>query len=142
MKYTNLTIHSDGGARGNPGPAAYGFVVTSEDNEVIYERGEYIGETTNNVAEYTGVLKSLEWIDQNIPEKPERISVVLDSELVARQLSGVYKVKNENLRGYYHTIKKLEESVGVPIRYTSVPRIQNKKADALVNSALDTHLLD
>jgi ribonuclease HI len=140
MKDALFTIHSDGGARGNPGPAAYGFVVTDEENNHVYEENGYIGNTTNNVAEYTGVLKALTWIHSH--SAPLKITVILDSELVARQLSGVYKVKNENLRGYYQAVKQLETKLGCTISYTSIPRSQNKKADALVNAALDARTSD
>lgn len=141
MKYTQLTINSDGGARGNPGPAAYGFVITDDKSDVLYEEGKYIGQTTNNVAEYTGVLESLSWIVKNVLTPPETIQVIVDSELVARQLSGIYKVKNENLREFYTAIKTLEQRIGTQIFYISVPRSQNKMADALVNRALDRELL-
>ncbi len=133
-----IIVHSDGGSRGNPGPAAYGFVVSNKNSEHMYEECGYIGETTNNVAEYTGVLKALEWIEKNT--NPKTVQVILDSELVARQLSGIYKIKNENLKTYFGLIKQLERKIGPLITYTSVPRTQNKKADMLVNKALDDYL--
>ncbi|HRN96680.1 MAG TPA: ribonuclease HI family protein [Candidatus Levybacteria bacterium] len=139
MKNTHFTIHSDGGARGNPGPAAYGFVVTDDNKNLVHKDSGYIGETTNNVAEYTGVVKALEWILKHTT--PTSLSVILDSELVARQLSGIYKIKNENLKKYYLSIKELERDIHCPITFSSVPRNQNKEADALVNAALDNHLL-
>jgi ribonuclease HI len=135
MKRGEITIHSDGGSRGNPGPAAYGFTVQDKDNTLLYEEGKYIGVTTNNVAEYSGVLNALEWIHAHA--EPEKVLVILDSELVVRQLSGIYKVKNENLRGYVLSIKSLEQKIAVPVSYASVPRAQNKDADRLVNFALD-----
>lgn len=139
MKQTVITIHSDGGSRGNPGPAAYGYVITDSENNTVFQEGKYIGITTNNVAEYTGVLKALEWVSKNL-SNIEAINVVVDSELVARQMSGVYKVKNENLRSYFFNIKSLEDTLLVPVKYISVPRNENKNADRLVNLALDTHL--
>lgn len=139
MKHTAITIHSDGGSRGNPGPAAYGYVITDSENKMVFQEGKYIGITTNNVAEYTGVLESLKWVSQNLIEI-NTIKVVVDSELVARQMSGIYKVKNDNLRNYFNQIKSLEKSIGAPIQYVSVPRSENKDADTLVNIALDTHL--
>ncbi len=137
MKQQVITIHSDGGARGNPGPAAYGFVLTDSEKNIIFQEGKYIGNATNNVAEYTGVLKSLEWVAKNITDLAS-LEIILDSELVARQMTGIYKVKNDQLKKFYHQIKLLEQQINVPIRYTSVPRSQNKDADRLVNLALDT----
>lgn len=139
MKQQVITIHSDGGSRGNPGPAAYGYVITDSENNIIFQEGKYIGITTNNVAEYTGVVQSLTWVSQNLTEVSS-VKIIVDSELVARQMSGVYKVKNENLRNYFNQIKSLEDSINAPIQYISVPRSKNKDADALVNLALDMHL--
>lgn len=137
MKQATLTIHSDGGSRGNPGPAAYGFTIHNDENLLLHEEGEYIGIETNNVAEYTGVLKAFEWISTH--SEPGAINVILDSELVARQLSGIYKIKNENLKGYVAAIKSLERKIAATVTYTSIPRAQNKEADRLVNKALDAH---
>lgn len=137
MKQTLITIHSDGGARGNPGPAAYGFVITDSERNIVFQEGQCIGIATNNVAEYTGVVKSLEWVVDHITGLTS-IEIILDSELIARQMTGIYKVKNEQLRNYYLRIKRLEQTIGVQIRYTSAPRNQNKDADRLVNLALDT----
>lgn len=139
MKSKLLTIHSDGGSRGNPGPAAYGFVITDEDGTLVFEEGKYIGIDTNNVAEYSGVLNALQWIKDNISDVAS-INCVLDSELVMRQLSGVYKIKNENLRGFYLKIKDLEKQIGIPIIYSHVLRAYNKAADRLVNKALDERI--
>ncbi len=137
MKQTMITIHSDGGSRGNPGRAAYGFIITDGENNIVHQEGGYIGVTTNNVAEYTGVVKSLEWVNEHL-KNILKINIILDSELVARQMSGIYRVKNENLRPYFNTLKKLEQEIGAEVKYTSVPREQNKDADKLVNVALDS----
>ncbi len=136
MKRHHLTIYTDGGARGNPGPAAYGFTISDEASNLIYEEGKTIGNTTNNVAEYTGILKALTWVLENI-SNPASVSCFLDSELVVKQLTGVYKIKNEELRNYVYSVKQIEEKLGVPISYTAIPRAQNKLADKLVNQALD-----
>jgi ribonuclease HI len=137
LKSMTITIHSDGGSRGNPGPAAYGYTIHDHDNNLLHEEGAYIGVTTNNVAEYSGVLNSLEWVNTNM--SVTSVTVVVDSELVARQLSGIYKIKNENLKIFVSKIKLLEKQLSCPIEYKSVPRSDNKDADRLVNAALDNH---
>jgi ribonuclease HI len=138
----DLQTYSDGGSRGNPGPAAYGFVVLEKNGEVLFEQGKTIGISTNNIAEYSGVIAAFTWIDNNIPhETINSLEVFLDSELVARQLSGQYKVKNETLRNLFHTVKQKEQSIGVSIIYTSIPREKNKQADRLVNIALDNETM-
>lgn len=128
-----LVVHVDGGARGNPGPAAIGVVVSAPGGEVLDEIAERIGVATNNVAEYRAVLRGL----QRAAELGAReVSLVNDSELVARQLQGVYKVKHPAMRPLYEeAISALRGFDAWEIR--SVPRAQNARADALVNEALD-----
>ena len=139
METKILTINTDGGSRGNPGPAAYGFVV-KENGEVVYEQKETIGIATNNKAEYTAVMKAYEWLTG--PKAPRfsppiSIKFILDSELVVRQLTGVYKIKDKNIMEYVRTIKDAEKKLGTTVAYTYVPRAENWEADALVNQALD-----
>lgn len=126
-------MHVDGGARGNPGPAAIGVVVSEPGGEVLDELGERIGVATNNVAEYKAMLRGL----QRAAELGAReVEVVNDSELVARQLRGVYKVKHPSMRPLYlEAMSALRGFDRWEIR--SVPRAQNARADALVNAALD-----
>ncbi len=132
-----LMIYCDGGARGNPGPAASAFVV-EENGKVIYKESKYLGVATNNVAEYTAVIISLNWLVKNQEDfSSDTITFVLDSELVAKQLSGLFKVKNENLRNLFFTIKTLEKKVNKKISYANVLRSKNKIADFLVNEKLD-----
>jgi ribonuclease HI len=129
-----VVVHVDGGARGNPGPAAVGAVVTSsDDGTVLAERGEYIGEATNNVAEYRAVLLGLALAKSvNATE----VDVVNDSELVARQIGGEYKVKNAGLKPLFHdTMETLRSFDHWSV--SNVPREQNARADELVNEALD-----
>lgn len=132
-----IIIHCDGGARGNPGPGASAFVVEKK-GKIIFKTAKLIGEVTNNVAEYKAVLFALEWLKGN-PEKitEENINFVLDSELVAKQLSGEFKIKNENLRNLYFSVKKIEESLDKTFSYNNVSRSKNKLADFLVNQELD-----
>ena len=126
-------LWTDGGARGNPGPAAYGFVLQGEDGEQLDARGEYIGHATNNVAEYSALIAGLE---AAIALGVTELAVVSDSELMVKQMRGEYKVKNEALRGLSLEASRLARQVG-SVTYTSVRREHNKLADQLVNDALD-----
>jgi ribonuclease HI len=128
-----LVLHVDGGARGNPGPAAIGVVISGADGEVIEEIAETIGVASNNVAEYRAVIRGL----QRAAELgAEEVRIVNDSELVARQLSGVYKVKHAAMQGLHAEARAALQGF---VRWSieSVPRAQNAGADALVNRALD-----
>jgi ribonuclease HI len=128
-----LVIHVDGGARGNPGPAAIGVVVSEPDGTVLDEVAERIGPATNNVAEYRAVLRGLE-VARALGAV--EVEIVGDSELVARQLNGTYKVKHPAMRPLYEqTIDALRAFGRWQIR--TVPRAENARADALVNAALD-----
>ncbi len=128
-----LVIHVDGGARGNPGPAAIGVVLTGAAGEILEEVAERIGVATNNVAEYRALLRGLERASAH---GASDIEVINDSELVARQLNGVYKVKHPAMRPLY--LDALAALRGFERwRVRNVPRAQNARADALVNAALD-----
>ena len=132
-KSLNVVVHVDGGARGNPGPAAIGVVVSGADGEVLDEVAERIGVATNNVAEYRALLRGLE---RAKALGAREIEIVNDSELVARQLSGVYKVKHPAMKPLHaDAIAALREFDRWRIR--SVPRADNARADQLVNEALD-----
>jgi ribonuclease HI len=128
-----LVVHVDGGARGNPGPAAIGVVVSEPDGTVVDETAERIGSATNNVAEYRAVLKGIE---RARALGASEIELIGDSELVARQLTGAYKVKHP-------AMKPLHAEATAALagfdrwRIRTVPRAQNARADALVNAALD-----
>ena len=128
-----LVVHVDGGARGNPGPAAVGVVVSTPDGEVLDEIGEVIGVATNNVAEYRALLRGLE---RARALGATEVEVVNDSELVARQVTGDYKVKHAGLKPLHQqAVAVLRGFDRWSIR--SVPRERNARADALVNAALD-----
>ena len=128
-----VVVHVDGGARGNPGPAAAAAVISSADGEVLDEAMEVLGEQTNNVAEYRGLLLGLRRArDLGATE----VDVVNDSELVAKQLTGEYKVKHAALKPLHAEARgELDQFARWTVR--SVPRAQNAHADALVNQALD-----
>ena len=127
-------LSTDGGARGNPGPAAYGYVLEAADGTVLDARGEAIGVATNNVAEYRGLLAGLA---AAIARGVEEVEVVSDSELVVRQMRGEYKVKNETLRDLVDEAQALESRFR-RVTYTAVRREHNELADRLVNEALDS----
>lgn len=132
-----LIIFCDGGSRGNPGEAAYGFVVYDSAMKVIYEEGKTLGIQTNNFAEYTAVIQSLHWVLKNIRIQPPKIEFFLDSKLAVEQLSGTWRVKSENIRELFITIKNIERKFSSQITYTHVRREKNKEADRMVNLALD-----
>jgi probable phosphoglycerate mutase len=126
-------LSTDGGARGNPGPAAYGYVLESDDGHVLDARGDTIGVATNNVAEYRALLAGLEKaLELGVTE----LEVVSDSELLVKQMQGEYKVKNEALRELNDEANFLERKLG-RVRYKAVRREHNELADKLVNEALD-----
>lgn len=128
-----LVVHVDGGSRGNPGPAAAAAVVSTPDGEVLAEASEVLGVATNNVAEYRGLLLGLRRAREL---GATEVDVVNDSELVARQVNGVYKVKHADMRPLFEAAtRELAEFERWTVR--NVPRAQNAAADALVNQALD-----
>lgn len=133
-----LIIYTDGASRGNPGNAAYGFTVSDKKGKLIYQEGRYIGFSTNNVAEYTGVLRALTYVERNISET-SLVEVFADSRLIVEQLSGNFKIKNVSLKKIYQQIKNLEKGIGI-ITYTHIYREKNQKADELANQALDDFL--
>ncbi len=126
-------LWTDGGARGNPGPAAFGYVLLREDGEQLDARGAYIGHATNNVAEYSAMLAGLE---SAIALGVTELEVVSDSELMVKQMRGEYKVKNEALKELQGAAATLARRLG-RVTYTAVRRESNKLADQLVNDALD-----
>lgn len=129
-----LIIFTDGGARNNPGPAGIGIVFYDENRAVIKKYKEFIGEATNNQAEYRALIKALE-LAQEYQPKPESIECYLDSELVVKQLNKEYKVKNEGVKALYNQV--LDLAIFKNISFAHVPRTKNRLADKLVNEAID-----
>ena len=127
------TLWTDGGARGNPGPAAFGYVLEAENGTVLAAHGEAIGTATNNVAEYRALIAGL---DKAAEVGVDNLEVVSDSELLVKQMRGEYKVKKETLRGLFEQASDLANRLG-SVRYTAVRREHNELADRLVNEALD-----
>jgi len=128
-------IFSDGGARGNPGPAAIAFLILSENGQVLMANSRYVGSRTNNQAEYEALIAALE---SAVTLNAEEIICHLDSELIVKQLNGEYKVKNSELRKLWRKVHELSSHFK-KVNFINVPRtnIQIQKADALVNKALD-----
>ncbi len=126
-------LSTDGGARGNPGPAAFGYVLETEDGTVLDARGETIGVATNNVAEYRALIAGLEAaLERGVTE----LEVISDSELLVKQMRGEYKVKNAALRELSLAATRLGRKLR-SVTYTAVRREHNELADRLVNEALD-----
>jgi probable phosphoglycerate mutase len=126
-------LSTDGGARGNPGPAAFGYVLEAEDSHVLAAHGEAIGRATNNVAEYRGLIAGMaKAAELGVTE----LDVVSDSELLVKQMRREYRVKNEALRALWEEASALERRFA-RVRYTAVRRAHNELADRLVNEALD-----
>jgi len=126
-------LFTDGGARGNPGPAAYGFVLETDDGTVLAAEGRAIGIATNNVAEYSGLVAGLrKAVELHVPE----VEVVSDSELMVKQMRGEYRVKNEALRGLFLEAGAVARKLR-SVEYRHVKRAHNELADRLVNEALD-----
>ena len=128
-----VLLFTDGGARGNPGPAAYAFVLEAEDGDLLASEGVAIGTATNNVAEYSGLVEGLR---RALELGLKHVEVVSDSELMVKQMRGEYRVKNEGLRPLYDQAQKLAREIG-DVEYRHVRRAENELADRLVNDALD-----
>ena len=137
-----IVIYTDGGARGNPGPAGIGAVFQDAKGRTIKELAEYIGEATNNVAEYHALIRALGeaselWGDRTLGMEFE---VRMDSELVVRQMQGLYKVKEPTLKEKFAMVATMRMGDFPNLTFTHVPREKNKRADKLVNEAIDKAL--
>lgn len=132
-----LSVFCDGGARGNPGPAAIGFVVKGDSGRILKKRGKFIGRATNNVAEYQAVIEALTWLKSNIQPLTSNIKFFLDSRLVVNQLNGLFKIKDNKLRQLIVKVRQLEQEVGGNVSYHLIERSKNQEADQLVNETLD-----
>jgi len=132
-------IRTDGGARGNPGPAAIGAVIENKEGRALKEISEYIGETTNNEAEYRAAITAFKKLKAMIGKekaKKAEVKVFADSELLVKQLNGEYKIENSQMQKFFLELWNLKIDFG-KVTFQAVPREQNKAADRLVNEALD-----
>lgn len=134
-KASKLIVFGDGGSRGNPGEAAYGFAIFDDNNDLIFQEGKRLGIASNNVAEYEAVINALKWITESRVEV-EHVEFYLDSLLVASQMSGKFKIKHPDMRKQFIKAKEYEAKLK-RVDYFQVPRAENKVADRLVNDALD-----
>ena len=134
-----IIIYTDGGARGNPGPAGIGALIMDANETVLKEISEYIGHATNNIAEYTALVRALEEIKKIFGKKTRSmdIEVRMDSELVVRQLSGTYKVRDANLKEKFSQIAHMRMEDFPNIVFAHIRREKNAHADSLVNAAID-----
>lgn len=144
-----ITIFTDGGARGNPGPAGIGVVILRLSDYPIIRLSKYIGTATNNQAEYQAVIEALKKVDQIIIKSDNRdkqdnqgleIECFLDSELVVEQLNQRYKLKNEGLKPLFWQIREQVVALGGKVTFKYIPREKNWKADKLVNEAIDKEI--
>jgi len=142
---STIYINTDGGARGNPGPAGIGVAFFDQNQELLYSYKEFIGKATNNQAEYRAIIKALnlimksQWFDKCRKNGEAKIICRLDSQLVVEQLCGNYKVKNGNLSEMVNEVKLLINKIQLPIEFIHIRREENKIADKLVNKAIDSH---
>lgn len=135
-----VVIYTDGGARGNPGPAGAGAVILDERGKVLKEISDYLGEQTNNFAEYQAVIRALEVLKKLTPEKERKnltVEVKMDSELIVRQLTDRYQIKEETLFPLFIKVHNMRIKDFPHTTFTHVRREQNTEADRLVNEAID-----
>ncbi|MCA9382222.1 ribonuclease HI family protein [Candidatus Dojkabacteria bacterium] len=138
METTKLSVYTDGGARGNPGPAGCGVIIFDSNDNLVDVANFYLGTATNNQAEYTALLKAVTIVKKYAPTE---VTFYLDSELVVKQLNKEYKIKDANLRGLAEKIEAMLSESGInKFTFKHIPREQNKFADKLVNLAMDIAL--
>lgn len=139
MQYEKIIVNCDGGSRGNPGPAASAYVISTEDEHIISSKGIFLGHTTNNQAEYEAVIEALKFIQTNI--SASYIHFKLDSQLVVNQINGTYKVKDQAIKEKYSQVKELMVTLNKShVTFSYIPRAQNFRADQLVNKTLDEQI--
>ena len=133
-----INVYTDGGSRGNPGHSGYGLVIYDNNQKILFQESKYLGIKTNNEAEYAGLIGALIWINNNQNSlKISKINFNSDSQLMIRQLTGLYKVKAPNLIPIFLKAKDLINSISSPITFKDVRRDFNKLADQLANEAMD-----
>ena len=139
MSSDTIVCYTDGGSRGNPGPAGVGVSIQNPDGSVVAEFSQFLGNATNNFAEYAGVLLALSELKKHFGKKTKEMSfeMRMDSELVARQLRGEYQIKEVSLVPQFMEIHNLRVSAFPNLTFVHVRREQNKRADALANEAMD-----
>lgn len=136
-----VKVYTDGASRGNPGSAAVGIVIKDEGDKVIRTFGKYIGECTNNVAEYTALIESVKLLKE-LNEPFEEINFFCDSELIVKQIRGEYKIKHKDLINLSLEFWKEIKSLNIKFSIKHIPREENKAADKLANEALDENKMN
>lgn len=131
-----IEVFTDGGSRGNPGPSACAFVVFI-NNTIFHQGSKYLGIATNNEAEYQGLIMALNFLSEFDLSPYKEIDIKMDSELVVKQLTGMYKIKNPKLKFLYDKVVNLINAIGIKINFKHIPRSENYIADGLVNSRLN-----
>ena len=135
-----VNIYTDGGSRGNPGISGYGLVVYDDQKTLIYQESKFLGIKTNNEAEYSGIIAALEWVKKNQSAyQITQLNFFADSQLMIRQLQGVYKVKAPTLLPLFSRAQQLLLQINLPARFTDVRREFNELADKLANKDMDNH---
>lgn len=133
-----ITIYTDGASRGNPGKSSYGFVIFDKSGKEIFSEGKYLGIQTNNFAEYSAILASLQYVKGNLGVSENIIiNFLMDSKLAVEQLSGNFKVKNLRIKQFFSEITNITKDFK-HVTYKHIPRVQNFHADSLANKALDS----
>jgi len=133
-----VNIYTDGGARGNPGPAGFGVVIYDEHKKIIFQNSVFLGIKTNNEAEYAALINALEWLENNKNNFAiSKINLFSDSQLLVRQIQGIYKVKAVHLKPLHHLCLSLLKSIDLPYTFTDIRREKNTLADSLANDAMD-----
>ncbi len=134
-----VTIYTDGGSRGNPGISGFGLVIIDESNQIIHQESKFLGIKTNNEAEYSGLVAALTWLVQNKSKYDlTQANFNSDSQLMVRQIQGLYKVKSPNIIPLYQSAISLLKQLNIPYQFTDVRREFNQIADKLANQAMDS----
>jgi ribonuclease HI len=135
-----LKAYTDGAARGNPGEAGIGVVMKNEHGETLHSLKHYLGKATNNIAEYRALIALLEFLKKSETLQCSELVVYTDSELMAKQINGIYKVKDADLKLLFQKVKLLLHAAPYKFSIEHIPRSLNKEADTLANAAIDTHI--
>jgi ribonuclease HI len=134
-----IDVYTDGGSRGNPGHSGYGLVIYDDNQKILFKESKYLGIKTNNEAEYAGLIGALTWINDNKDSfSISKINFHADSQLMIRQIQGLYKVKAANLKPFFQQAKEIIGSISTPITFKDVRRESNELADELANQAMDS----
>lgn len=133
-----FSVFTDGGSRGNPGPSGFGVVVVDSNKNIIAKLKKYLGTKTNNEAEYLALVEALRWLNENISNYPiDSVTFYADSQLMVRQMQGIYKVKSGNIAPLFSEAQKLLSALHLSYQFIDIPREKNSLADSLANEAMD-----